>query len=771
MSATAEALAAALSGNKRGNQEFNTFIRGIITEASPLNFPENASIDEENFVLKRTGIRELRLGMDYEEGYVLKVTGVGAEGFGELAITAFTWRDVEGDATQHISVVQTGNVYEFFDATGTSISANSLGTISIGANGSIESQYAVILGKLLIIHGDDRHVHMIEYDGSTFTDTEVDIKIRDGFGIESFDDTPTSLEADTRPTGILQTTHRYNLLNQGWPYESTEGFPGLAGAAPMTGTKWPSNSDNYLSGRYVDVSSGVDGRKQWSATQVESAPQLGLVPRGKFIIDAFNRGNSRAAKYNSVTSGTGTFNLDQSEGALKTVAAYAGRTWVAGEYTGLIQEESTSPTYTGAVFYSQSVISKDHIGKCYVEQDPTSEDASVLATDGGFISIPECNVIFKLQAMGRHLVVFADTGIWAIYGSDSGFHPTDFQILKISEVGIKNPRSIVDLEGSLMFWAEGGIYFIGTNENGIPVSQNVSENTVHTLYLDDISDTAKLYSRGFYNKRTKTVHWLYNDEDDYDGIVFKYKYNKELVFDASLTAFYKNSISSLASGSPYVCGITENPIFQATSATANVVAGTVSDLVQTATSEQVIFDAGSVLVAGDVSNSYIVYVPGATYSITFGKYTDTTFRDWVTKDSVGVTYTGFLETGYDTLNDIATRKLMNYLTTSFERTEDGFVADVNGDLEPTNQSGCTIFVKWDFADHSNSGKFSTSFQAYRLLRKYIPVDANDNFDYGQSVITTKNKVRGRGRSLSIRFQSDAGKNCKIIGWSFNVKEV
>ena len=35
----------------KNEKVYRTFIQGLVTEASPLTFPENASIDEENFVI------------------------------------------------------------------------------------------------------------------------------------------------------------------------------------------------------------------------------------------------------------------------------------------------------------------------------------------------------------------------------------------------------------------------------------------------------------------------------------------------------------------------------------------------------------------------------------------------------------------------------------------------------------------------------------------------------------------------------------------------
>jgi hypothetical protein len=61
--------------------ERNTFIKGLITEANPLTFPENASIDEDNFVLNRDGSRQRRNGMDYENDYALVSTGYADSNF------------------------------------------------------------------------------------------------------------------------------------------------------------------------------------------------------------------------------------------------------------------------------------------------------------------------------------------------------------------------------------------------------------------------------------------------------------------------------------------------------------------------------------------------------------------------------------------------------------------------------------------------------------------------------------------------------------------
>ena len=52
----------------KGRIEFNTFVKGLITEAGPLTYPEGASLDESNFVLNRDGSRQRRFGIQFEDG-------------------------------------------------------------------------------------------------------------------------------------------------------------------------------------------------------------------------------------------------------------------------------------------------------------------------------------------------------------------------------------------------------------------------------------------------------------------------------------------------------------------------------------------------------------------------------------------------------------------------------------------------------------------------------------------------------------------------------
>src|SRR5690554_4030296 len=77
-------------------KSFNTFVKGLMTEASEINFPENYSLYEKNFELRRDGGRDRRRGMDllYPLGQILTSRPYPLE-FGDSLDTSPTNIDVK----------------------------------------------------------------------------------------------------------------------------------------------------------------------------------------------------------------------------------------------------------------------------------------------------------------------------------------------------------------------------------------------------------------------------------------------------------------------------------------------------------------------------------------------------------------------------------------------------------------------------------------------------------------------------------------------------
>lgn len=73
-------------------------------------------------------------------------------------------------------------------------------------------------------------------------------------------------------------------------------------------------------------------------------------------------------------------------------------------------------------------------------------------------------------------------------------------------------------------------------------------------------------------------------------------------------------------------------------------------------------------------------------------------------------------------------------------------------------SSLKMQARWDWANASSSQKFSQEVQVYRNVRP------NSGSAAGFPIVVTKNKVRGKGRALQLRFSSESGKDAEIVGW-------
>ena len=146
---------------------------------------------------------------------------------------------------------------------------------------------------------------------------------------------------------------------------------------------------------------------------------------------------------------------------------------------------------------------------------------------------------------------------------------------------------------------------------------------------------------------------------------------------------------------------------------------------------------------------------GADNKITFGGFTSISFKDWSDAD-----YSSYAETGYDFIGDLILKKSAPYIVTYCRLTETGFTGNEDDGYEAVRESSLLVSSAWDFND-----TFGTSQEAYR---KKFPVVVDPNnlsvYDYPESVITSRLKVRGTGRSVRIKYESQEGKDFLLIGW-------
>lgn len=763
----------------KANKPYVNFVQGLITEASPLTFPENATIAEDNFILNRNGSRRRRFGIDYEAEYALTDTNLTPAAYSLEGVSLHAWENVNDDAAVAIAVVQVANELYFYNLLADNISSaplNQGNSLTIEGAHTSKIQTTAVGGDLVVASGV-QEIHVLHYDAATDTVTKEShgLLVRDIWGVED------DLDVDERPAA-LSPEHEYNLLNQGWGAEDPDSAVSLyASFKSSSGTgKFPSNADLASFGQ--DPNDDSKFKPELIARSMLGATPA---PKGHFVIDLFLRGGSRSkvagsrktlrtnfgiSRWGEGVSGayslldtslvTSLPNIptDTTDTGISVVATYAGRAFYSGMASEVAGGDARSPLLGSYILFSQIVDNSEKLAQCYQEADPTSSNISDLVdTDGGIIKIPEMSRCRRLVNMGRSLIAFADNGIWEISGGETNFTATSLEVTKISSTGAIGPDAVVNAEGNVFYWAEGGIYNLQVDDVTRQIAAvNITENTIQTLY-DEIPELARVAAVGSYDPAAKKVQWLYNDSPLYDGVTNRFKYNRALALDVVLGAFYPWTIDT---SGPFVASALIVPNRNSADVTFNIVDG----------ADNVVSGGNNVAstvtspVSGASRTKYLVSVPSATQEFTIGFERDATFVDWATYDGTGVDAAAFMVTGYELMGDIQRKKQIDSLTTHFIRSETGFeLAD--GELEAVNPSSCTMQVQWDFADSSASGKFGESFEAYRLPRNYIPEDESDPFDYGYKVISTKHKPRGEGKAISLRMDTAPGHDMQLLGWA------
>lgn len=100
----------------------NNFSKGLITEATAMNYPENSVIETDNCIYSKNGKVIRRYGIDYETNYVINpYSDMGIVDtapdpsllYQDLAIQEYEWNSVSNDGNTSFVVVQVGNVITF----------------------------------------------------------------------------------------------------------------------------------------------------------------------------------------------------------------------------------------------------------------------------------------------------------------------------------------------------------------------------------------------------------------------------------------------------------------------------------------------------------------------------------------------------------------------------------------------------------------------------------------------------------------------------------
>lgn len=216
----------------------NNFTKGLITEATGLNFPENAATDTDNCEYTLVGDVTRRLGINYEVGFTTQsATRIG------FAVSSYKWNNVGGDGETQVVVEQIGSNLSFYRSSSatlatplsTQILSSTVDLASFTSVGnlfdpSLEVTYADGNGYLFVFHPDMEPIYCT-YIAGVVTANTITVNIRDFNGVIELN-TPVNLRPQT-----LTAEHTYNLENQGWNEGNAWQGTSITTLIVSTGTK------------------------------------------------------------------------------------------------------------------------------------------------------------------------------------------------------------------------------------------------------------------------------------------------------------------------------------------------------------------------------------------------------------------------------------------------------------------------------------------------------------------------------------------------------
>ncbi len=758
-----------------------TYGGGLVTEASPLTFPENSSLDEYNFDLDAAGRRPRRKGVKYQTGTLDHAFPLQTNPASGNKITRCTlWPNPGSDETKSFVVVQ-DRITLYFYADAQTVGTTALGSITLtshpGGDGATihrDEPIDISISKYgILCTGRGVEPALIKYDGSTFTKVDITLQERDFDGIED------GFEVSHRPTaGELNPEHTYNLQNQGWVNNDDD----LIGTFFFQSGVYPSNADLVELGYHVDPTTGV--KVFAAAADNIDTYTLGSsgAPKGHFIRGVFDNG----VIYNGYQSCTPVTASSYSD-SLSILGIAVDSSFAAGLNIGdtiIISDSSftytndgsgpTSGDYDGAhiiTFITGAIIEVSfnisNFGSGFVSGDLGTLCSSTLNVPDPYETAgrPRCNAFFAGRAwyagvddllLGdriyfSQIIRSNDASFGKCFqdadptsGNDPDLVDTDGGVIKIPDMGIAHKMEVVG--SALVVFADNGVWRIGEGASGsfspggFSVRRLTSIGTLNHSSIVVVEGVPMYWSQfGIYALA----------EDKISGFL-----TAQNISSAKIQRFM-NSVDTSTFGK-YVHGFYDAQLKRVWWLYPDTAAGVKS--------KALLFDLRSQawlpfnLTPVGVTTTIGKYVATGYYSA-FGRidenkgakflafddgtsrWADLTAADWLdfgTTDAAAL-----LETGYEHAGDPRKEKQSKYVSVFMENTD----TDV-----AYGTSACSVRGRWDFYRASATAKFTRSQEAFRTAP-------------GNSISVAKLKIMGSGRALTVRFTTRPAKDCILLGWA------
>lgn len=751
----------------------NSFIGGLKTEFTGLNFPENACTATDNCVFSLIGDVYRRVGIDYETN---NTTFAGDRTI--KAMSSFVWNNAGGNGTNKVLVEQIGTTlffYKFSSATLASpLSTQKLvSTVDIStfvASGasfdpSIECEFAAGNGYLFGFHPSCDPFYVVYTFGSpdTIAGKRTTVKTRDFQGIPEIgvDDTfrPSSLSAE----------HSYNLPNQGWVNKPSWTASSVTSNSTSTGLHtWTVQTGLTISnGQIVNITATTSGSpitESGTVTGYNSGTGALTINISSTALAGFNSTGWTFASYAASTIDTwhtaiGNYpsNADiwwlfkNSSGVFDPATTYSNITLNSGPapkgFYILNAFQQLRTTVSGIAGLTDiTTLVRPRIGCWFqgrvwyagtdAQQNATGDAPNFSWSENIYFS----QVVEREDQFGKCYQINDPT-------SQDSFEefPTDGGVIHIPGIGAIYKLFPV-LNGLLVFGANN-IKFI-TGSQGIGFSA-VDYTVTHIADIRSISSTSFINVRGwpmFWNEEG-----IYYASPDQNGSIAV----NNLALGSILTAFANIPLQSkkYARGDFDPLDYTVEWAFRSTNETTVTDRYQYDSILVFNTSTKAFYSwslpTGSVPYIHDIK--YIVGAGGSSPESMFKYFTST----FVSAGSYTFSFSDFHDTNYVDWHSTGDNNFVSYFTTGYKlhgqaqrRWQPGYVY-MFSDQQDTAYK---IQSLWNFASSGNSGKFS-SIQV---------VNVNDNFYFKGF---RRHKLRGHGLAFQLKVISVDQKPFNIMGWS------
>ena len=773
----------------------NSFIAGLKTEFTGLNFPPNAATDCDNVIFTMIGDVARREGFDYENNYVLNTIDRT-----EKAVATYRWLNVGGDGETQVVVQQVGDTLYFYESSAattasplsTQILPSTITISSFLANGSVndpstvECQFSDGNGYLFVYHPYCDPFYCIFSAGEVIS-YPITVQIRDFLGYPE-----ASVPVSLRPS-ILTNEHNYNLQNQGWTnaplWTATSTTSGYAVASAVNFVNATlgnfsftvaSGISGIVNGFPVNLSVGfayLDGNFNTSTGSFDAQGTVVSYSGTTLIIDTSYSGFYSGPIIRAVESNTVSISASNLDNLISTwnsdIGNYPSNAdvwWLFKDDTGVFNPSVTMPNIT---LPTSPAASGHFILNAFNQQQSNISGISSLTpittiarpktgawfsgrvwyagVDGAQPSTGDQNYYTWTESIYFSQIVTSSEDFGMCYQTND---PTDENLFNLlpSDGGVINIQGagsiykLFPIQNGMLVFAANGIWFI-TGSQGIGFTAN-------DYTLTKISSVQSISPTSYVDVQGLPVFW--NEEGIYSVTPSQSGLNVTPITLGTILSFYNNIPLD---SKKYVKGA-YNPItyvlqwiYRSTQETDTTSRYEYDSVLCLNVRTQAFYKyslEGTPSINGinyiaspggsdapSPTFKYLTSVPlGAGYQFTFSEEGDTDYMDWVSYDNVGINFSSFFVTGYS-LDGQAQRKFQTW---------------VHLHVFPRFSGAYSIQGIWDFATSGNSGKYST-VQVININKPYF------------GMVFRRHRIRGQGYCLQLKVSSVNNQPFDIMGWS------